>query len=106
MAGAADRVWVDTMPAAYDRWLVPAVFRPFALDLARRAAVHAPARVLELAAGTGVLTRELVGIGASVTKRSFPMNALPSADAGRAADRVRGGRCRQRRPPRASCAAR
>ena len=67
MAGAADRVWVDTMPAAYDRWLVPAVFRPFALDLARRAAVHAPARVLELAAGTGVLTREMVGIGASVT---------------------------------------
>ncbi|MEA2843826.1 MAG: hypothetical protein QOJ69_1497 [Actinomycetota bacterium] len=48
------------MPEAYDRWLAPAVFRPFAADIARRVAGHAPHRVLELAAGTGVLTRELV----------------------------------------------
>jgi SAM-dependent methyltransferase len=55
----ADRVWVDTMPEAYDRWLAPVVFRPFAIELARRVASYAPKRVLELAAGTGVLTREL-----------------------------------------------
>lgn len=48
------------MPRAYDRGLGEAVFRPFAVDLARRAARGAPSRVLELAAGTGVLTRELV----------------------------------------------
>jgi SAM-dependent methyltransferase len=48
------------MPEAYERWLVPAVFRPFAVDLARRVAAHRPRAVLELAAGTGVLTRELV----------------------------------------------
>jgi SAM-dependent methyltransferase len=48
------------MPAAYDRWLGPTVFRPFAVDLARRAARLEPRRVLELAAGTGALTRELV----------------------------------------------
>jgi len=48
------------MPQAYDRWLAPAVFRPFAVDLARRAATFAPRRLLEIAAGTGVLTRELV----------------------------------------------
>lgn len=48
------------MPEAYDRGLGEAVFRPFAVDLAHRAARHAPSRVLELAAGTGVLTRELV----------------------------------------------
>jgi SAM-dependent methyltransferase len=48
------------MPQAYDRWLAPAVFGPFAVDLARRAARFAPGRVLEIAAGTGVLTRELV----------------------------------------------
>ena len=47
------------MPEAYERWLVPAVFRPFAVDLARRTARLAPRRVLEIAAGTGVLTREL-----------------------------------------------
>jgi SAM-dependent methyltransferase len=48
------------MPEAYDRWLAPAVFQPFAVDLARRAARLTPHRVLEIAAGTGVLTRELV----------------------------------------------
>ncbi len=48
------------MPEAYDRWLAPAVFHPFAVDLARRAARLAPRRVLEIAAGTGVVTRELV----------------------------------------------
>jgi SAM-dependent methyltransferase len=55
------------MPEAYERWLTPAVFQPFAVDLARRASAHAPRRVLELAAGTGVLTSELVA-------------AIPSAD--------------------------
>ena len=48
------------MPEAYDRWLAPAVFRPFAVDLAERAARLRPSRVLEIAAGTGVLTGELV----------------------------------------------
>jgi ubiquinone/menaquinone biosynthesis C-methylase UbiE len=48
------------MPEAYERWLGPSVFRPFAVDLARRAAAFAPARLLEVAAGTGVLTRELL----------------------------------------------
>lgn len=51
------------MPDAYEHWLVPTVFRPFAVDLARRVAERSPTRVLELAAGTGVLTRELVAGG-------------------------------------------
>jgi SAM-dependent methyltransferase len=57
------------MPDAYDRWLAPTVFRPFAADLARRASARTPERVLELAAGTGVLTRELLPVlpGAAVT---------------------------------------
>jgi SAM-dependent methyltransferase len=67
MAGDADRVWVDTMPAAYDRWLVPTVFQPFAVDLARRAAAHPVGAALELAAGTGVLTHELLGVATAVT---------------------------------------
>jgi SAM-dependent methyltransferase len=54
-----DRLWAGEMPEAYERWLAPAVFRPFAVDLAQRAARLTPRRVLELAAGTGVLTREL-----------------------------------------------
>jgi SAM-dependent methyltransferase len=54
-----DRLWVESMPEAYDRWLAPAVFHPFAVDIAQRAARLTPHRVLEIAAGTGVLTREL-----------------------------------------------
>ena len=46
------------MPEAYDRLLAPSVFRPFAVDLAERAARLQPGRVLEIAAGTGVLTSE------------------------------------------------
>jgi len=67
MADDADRAWVDTMPAAYDRWLVPAVFHPFAVDLARRAAAGPVGEALELAAGTGVLTRELLAVAGAVT---------------------------------------
>ena len=58
--GDQDRLWAGSMPQAYDRWLAPAIFQPFAADLAQRAAGLAPRRVLEIAAGTGVLTRELV----------------------------------------------
>lgn len=54
------------MPAAYERWLEPAVFGPFADDLARRVLALGPRRVLELAAGTGAVTRRLVDQGAEV----------------------------------------
>ena len=57
------------MPEAYERWLGPSVFQPFAADLARRVAARRPQRVLELAAGTGILTRELLAAvdGAEIT---------------------------------------
>lgn len=60
MIDDADRSWVEGMSDAYDQWLVPTVFHPFAVDLAGRVAGHAPHRVLEVAAGTGALTTELV----------------------------------------------
>ncbi|MEV7218219.1 SAM-dependent methyltransferase [Kitasatospora cineracea] len=56
----ADRRWSPSMPEAYERYLVPVLFRPFAVDLAGRAAASAPRRVLELAAGTGALTSRLL----------------------------------------------
>jgi len=56
----SEALWVGSMPEAYERWLAPAVFRPFAAELAGRVAARRPGRVLELAAGTGVLTRELL----------------------------------------------
>lgn len=48
------------MPGSYDRLLGPTLFQPFAVDLARRVAKFQPGRVLELAAGTGRVTAELV----------------------------------------------
>jgi len=48
------------MPEAYERHLVPFSFRPFAIDLAARAAALRPRTVLELAAGTGALTSALL----------------------------------------------
>jgi SAM-dependent methyltransferase len=51
-----ERLWEDSMPEIYDRYLGPAVFMPQAVELAKRAGVVGATRVLELAAGTGVLT--------------------------------------------------
>jgi ubiquinone/menaquinone biosynthesis C-methylase UbiE len=47
------------IPAHYDRDLGPHLFVDYAADLAQRAAAAQPARVLEIAAGTGILTRAL-----------------------------------------------
>jgi SAM-dependent methyltransferase len=57
---STDASWVDSMPAIYDRALGPALFAPFAAQLADLMASLAPRRVLELAAGTGIATAQLV----------------------------------------------
>lgn len=49
----------DAVAAFYQKHLVPMIFAPYAEDLAARLALEPPASVLEVAAGTGVLTREL-----------------------------------------------
>ncbi|HEX8047766.1 class I SAM-dependent methyltransferase [Rhizobium sp.] len=54
-----DKVFAGSIPENYDRYMVPLIFEPFAVDLARRAAALAPGAVLEIAAGTGVVTRVL-----------------------------------------------
>ncbi|NLS16642.1 methyltransferase domain-containing protein [Rhizobium sp. P40RR-XXII] len=54
-----DKVFAGSIPENYDRYIVPLIFEPFAADLARRAASLAPDAVLEIAAGTGVVTRAL-----------------------------------------------
>lgn len=56
---ATDKLFAGSIPEIYDRFLVPLIFEPYALDLADRIASTAPRRVLETAAGTGVLTRAL-----------------------------------------------
>ena len=54
-----DKVFAGSIPENYDRYMVPLIFEPFAADLAQRAASFSPSAVLEIAAGTGVVTRAL-----------------------------------------------
>ena len=56
----SDRVFAGSIPALYDRYLGPLIFAEYAADLAKRAAALQPARVLEIAAGTGIVTRAMV----------------------------------------------
>lgn len=56
----SDTAWLGSMPETYDRCLGPALFAPFAGHVAELAAAATPARVLEVAAGTGVATAELL----------------------------------------------
>src|SRR5581483_7518803 len=55
----SDKVFAGSIPENYDRYMVPLIFEPYAADLAERAASLSPAAVLEIAAGTGVVTRAL-----------------------------------------------
>ena len=84
-----DNEWSGSMPEIYERFLVPALFTPYAAHLAQRAAAEAPATMLEVAAGTGALTRALVAVlpGARVTATdlnpamvSWSAQRLPEAD--------------------------
>ena len=47
------------VPDGYEQFMVPLMFQPYADDLVRRVVARHPASVLELAAGTGVVTRGL-----------------------------------------------
>jgi phospholipid N-methyltransferase len=53
-------VFSGSFAEVYDRYLVPMDFAPYARRLAERVSAVARSRVLETAAGTGVVTRELV----------------------------------------------
>jgi len=55
----SDSVFAGSVPELYDSQMVPLIFEPYAADLAARVAALAPSRVLETAAGTGVVTRAM-----------------------------------------------
>jgi SAM-dependent methyltransferase len=57
-----DAAFAGSIPQIYERYLVPLIFEPYAADLAARAAQRQPSRVLEIAAGTGVVTRHLASV--------------------------------------------
>jgi SAM-dependent methyltransferase len=54
-----DTAFAGSIPQVYERYLVPLIFEPYAVDLALRVVQRHPSRVLEIAAGTGVVTRQL-----------------------------------------------
>jgi ubiquinone/menaquinone biosynthesis C-methylase UbiE len=54
-----DILFTGSIPANYDRYMVPLLFQPYAEQVARRAAALQPNRILETAAGTGVVTQAL-----------------------------------------------
>ncbi len=55
----SDKVFAGSVPKLYESHLVPLIFEPYAADITRRLAARRVSRVLELAAGTGVVTRAM-----------------------------------------------
>jgi ubiquinone/menaquinone biosynthesis C-methylase UbiE len=54
-----DSIFAGSIPALYDRYLGPLLFEPYANDIARRLSDLTEGRLLETAAGTGIVTRAL-----------------------------------------------
>lgn len=77
---AKDKEFVGSIPTVYDEVLVPLMFQDYARDLA--AAAVAPARVLETAAGTGVVTRELASALPQAVLTATDLNPAMLARAG------------------------
>ena len=57
-----DKVFSGSIAKLYETYLVPLIFEPYAADLANRLASRPLVRVLEIAAGTGVVTRALASV--------------------------------------------
>jgi ubiquinone/menaquinone biosynthesis C-methylase UbiE len=55
----SDSGFTGSIPGLYDRLLGPLLFEPYAAEVARRVATSAPDDVLEVAAGTGIVTEQL-----------------------------------------------
>src|SRR6202795_4206724 len=58
----SDKVFAGSIPTFYETYLVPLLFEPYAADLVNRLASRSLGRVLEVAAGTGVVTRALASL--------------------------------------------
>jgi ubiquinone/menaquinone biosynthesis C-methylase UbiE len=57
---AGTDVFEHSTPVLYDRYMGPLLFEPYAKYVAERAADFRPMRILETAAGTGVVTRAVL----------------------------------------------
>jgi SAM-dependent methyltransferase len=76
--GSENARFVGSIPEHYDKGLGPVIFADYADDLARRVETANPALVLEIAAGTGILSRRLrdrlpASVRLTVTDLNAPM---------------------------------
>ena len=83
----ADRVFAGSIPELYERYLGPLIFQPYAVEIAERVANAKASRVLETAAGTGILTRALCRrlpdtTGVVATDLNQPMLDFAAAQSG------------------------
>jgi SAM-dependent methyltransferase len=69
---STDSIFAGSIPGIYDRCLGPLLFRPFAIEVAHRVRDWQPARLLETAAGTGILTAAL--------QRALPQSEIVATD--------------------------
>jgi SAM-dependent methyltransferase len=58
-SSSGDRIFSGSIAQLYEQYLVPLIFDPYAKDLTSRLALLQPSVVLEIAAGTGVVTRHM-----------------------------------------------
>lgn len=75
---STDKVFAGGIPAIYENFMVPMIFEPYAVEMAKRLAALRPRDVLEVAAGTGVLTRAMAatlgpGVHLTATDLNQPM---------------------------------
>jgi SAM-dependent methyltransferase len=79
-----DKVFSGSIPKLYEKYLVPLIFEPYAIDLQMRIGAMKVSRLLEVAAGTGVVTRALAAVakeGASIVATDLNQAMLDEAAA-------------------------
>jgi ubiquinone/menaquinone biosynthesis C-methylase UbiE len=75
-----DKEFTGSIPEIYDTHLVPLIFEQYAADLAERTSLFAPDAVLEIASGSGVVTRAVAPMLQSGTRHVASDLNLPMLD--------------------------
>lgn len=86
-----DTIFAGSIPSLYDKYLGPLIFEPYADDLAKRLSSLSAGRVLETAAGSGIVTRALLRSlpgGASIVATDLNQPMLDHAAAQVSSSRV------------------
>jgi SAM-dependent methyltransferase len=87
----SETLFSSSLPELYERWLVTTLFRPFAQELLRGAAIRGGDRLLDVACGTGAVLRvaleqfpdagaRCVGIDASPAMLAVARTVAPEID--------------------------